>query len=73
MNEENGWINFQKQIYGKFLFFRNFEDILVQKTLLDFILPLKKQVVMSNSSTFRPDVDPFVKSDDLRRPDRKNH
>jgi len=37
MNEENGWINFQKQVYGKlsknFLFFRNFEDILVQKKL----------------------------------------
>jgi len=34
MNEEKGWINIQKQIYGKFLkkclFFRNFEDILVR-------------------------------------------
>jgi len=75
MNEEKGWINFQKQIYENFsekcLFFRNFEDILMRKTLLDFNLPLKKQVVMFNSTTFQPNVNTFVKSDDLRRPDRK--
>jgi len=44
----------------------------VRKTLLDFNLPLKKQVVMSNYNTFQPNVNSFVKSDDLRRPDRKN-
>jgi len=50
MNEEKGWINFQKQIYekffGKILFFINFEDSLVGVTLLDFNLPLKEQVVV---------------------------
>jgi len=54
MNEEKGLINFQKQIYGKFfgksMFFRNFEDFLVRKTLLDLTISLKKQVVMCNSS-----------------------
>jgi len=58
---------------NKFLFFRNFEDILVRKNLFDFILPLKKQVVMSKSSTFQSNFNTFVKLDDLRRPDRKNH
>jgi len=75
MNEEKGWINFQKQVYENFsqkcLFFRNFEDILVRKILLDFKLLLKKQVFMSNSNTFQPTVNTFVKSDELRRPDRK--
>jgi len=45
----------------------------VRKTLLDFNLPLKKQVVMSNSNTFQPNANTFVKSNDLRRSDRKNH
>jgi len=52
MNEEKGWINIQKQIYKKYfencLFFRNFKDILVWKTLLDFNLPLIKQIVMQS-------------------------
>jgi len=51
-------------------FFRNFKDILMRETWLDFNLPLKKQVVIS-SNTFHPNVNTFVKSDDLRRPDRK--
>jgi len=37
MNKEKGWINIQKQIYGKFVgkmsFIENFKYILVQKTL----------------------------------------
>jgi len=74
LNEEKGWINFQKQIYGKFFgkmsVFQKFEGILVRKTVLDFNLPLKKQVVMSNSNTFQLNVNTFVKSDDLRRPDK---
>jgi len=61
MNEEKGWINFQKQIYEKMSIFQNVEDILVRKTLLDFNLTLKKQVVMSNSNTFQPYVNTFVK------------
>jgi len=75
MNKEKRWINFQKQIYGNFLekciFFRNFEDILVQKNLLDFNLPLKKQIVLSNFNTFQPNDNTFEKSYDLRRTDRK--
>jgi len=43
----------------------------VRKTLLDFYLPLKKQVVMSVPNTFQPNVNTFVKSDDLKRPNRK--
>jgi len=43
----------------------------VRTNLLDFNLPLKKQVVMSNSITFQPNVNTFVKSDDLRRPGSK--
>jgi len=43
----------------------------VRKTLLDFNLPVKKQIVMSNSNIFQPSVSTFVKSDDLRRPNRK--
>jgi len=43
----------------------------VRKTLLDFNLPLKMQFVMSNSNIFQPNVNTFVKSDDLRRLDRK--
>jgi len=50
INEEKEWINFQKPIYGKFfgkcIFFRNFEDIPMRKTLLDFNLPLKKQAAL---------------------------
>jgi len=57
----------------KNIYFGNFEDILVRKTLLDFNLLLKKKVVMSNSNTIQPNVNTSVKSDDLRRPDRKIH
>jgi len=63
---------FTENYLEKCLFFRNFKDILVRKTLLDFNLPLKKQVVMSNSNTFLSNVNTFVKSDDLRRPDKNN-
>jgi len=70
MNEEK-WNKFTKNFSEKWLFFRNFEDILVRKTLLDFNLLLKKQVVMSILNTFQPNVNTFVKSDDLRKPDRK--
>jgi len=63
---------FSENFLEKCLFLKNFDDILVRKTLLDFNLPLKKQF-MSNSNTFQPNVNTFVKSDDLRRPDRKNH
>jgi len=77
MNEEKRWTNFQKQIYKKFFekmsIFQNFEDILVRKILLDFNLPLKKQVVMSYSNTSQSNVNTFLKSDDLSRSDRKNH
>jgi len=45
----------------------------MRKTLLDFNLPLKKQVAMSNSNTFQPNVNIFVKSADLRRSTEKNH
>jgi len=51
--------------------FQQFGDILVRKTLLDCNLTLKRQVIMSNSITFQPNVNTFVKLDDLRRPDRK--
>jgi len=64
---------FTENFSKKCLFFRNFENIFVRKNLLDFNLPLKKQIVMSNSNTFQPNVNTFVKSDDLRRPDRKNY
>jgi len=53
----------------KCLFFRNFEDILVEKTLLNFNLRLKKQVIMSN--TFQRNVNTFIKSYDLGRANRK--
>jgi len=36
--------------------FQKFENIPLRKTLLDFNLTLKKQVVMSNSNTFQPNV-----------------
>jgi len=45
----------------------------MRKTLFDFNLPLKKQVVMCNSNAFQPNVNTFVKSDDLNWLDRKNH
>jgi len=57
----------------KIYFTRNFEDILVRKTLLDFNMTLKNQVVMSIFNTFQPNVNTFGKSDDLRRPDKKNY
>jgi len=75
MNEKRDGIIFRniftENLLEKCQFFRNFEDILVRKTLLDFSLPLKKQVVMSNSNTFQSNVNTFVKSDDLRRADTK--
>jgi len=64
MNEEKGWITFQKKFTENFseksLFFRNFDNILVRKALLDFNLSLKKQDVMFNSNTFQPNVNTFV-------------
>jgi len=45
---------------------KNFDDILVRKTLFDFNLPLKKQLVLYNSNIYQPNADTFVKSDDLR-------
>jgi len=44
---------------------------MVRKSLLDFNLPLKKQVFLSNFNTFQPNVNTFLKPYDLRRPDRK--
>jgi len=51
-------------------FTENFSDedipdstFLLRKNLLDFNLPLKKQVAMSNSNTFQPNVNIFIKSD----------
>jgi len=73
MNEKINGLIFRNIFTQNFQFFRNFEGILVRKTLLDFILPLKKQVLTFNFNTFQPNVNTFVNSDDLRRPDRKNH